>query len=549
MQLERCVCGCLDDSGIVRMEHAKGLAGLGRPGTVVLGILLTGCHSFWQGWLDPSQVGRFEPASVTHDIRTVISILDEPPGVPDATEPTPEDVVAKSVDYAIGPGDVVDVSVLDLLQLGAPWVERDRVTDSGYISLTGIGRVKAGGKTAREVELDLVDLLQDKIKDPQVRVIVQEQRNRMYNILGSVARPGPYVIPQADFRLLDAIAVAGGFPPTVEEIYVIRPAESQPDMADRSPETSLPTDQSDRRSVLPAEGNRTDAPDGTDPLLGDLAGYTSPGSQPVDEGSGNEADRRQLLEALGPTGTGAPSRGESIEAAGGDLAGSPPLSNWMWINGEWVEVKTPPDGQAAEPSEQETQQPEFDWESLTEPLAEGRVIGVPVEPLLEGQGRYNIVIREGDTIRVPIGPIGEFYMMGHILRPGVYSLTGREMTLKQAVAQAGGLSGMAWPSKCEITRRLGRDREQVVQVDLDRIFAGKAPDIFLRPNDTVNVGTHALAPFLLVIRNAFRISYGFGFVYDRNFADIDSYDSKANPDNRRRAERAALFPTVGSILP
>ena len=32
-------------------------------------------------------------------------------------------------------------------------------------------------------------------------------------------------------------------------------------------------------------------------------------------------------------------------------------------------------------------------------------------------------------------------------------------------------------------------------------------------------------------RNAFRMAYGFGFVYDRNFADIDSYDAKANPNN------------------
>ena len=85
--------------------------------------------------------------------------------------------------------------------------------------------------------------------------------------------------------------------------------------------------------------------------------------------SGIEADQRQLLEALGPTGAGAPSRGESVEAESGDLADSPPLSNWMWINGEWVEVKTPTEGQEAEPSQREAQQPEFDWESLAEPLA------------------------------------------------------------------------------------------------------------------------------------------------------------------------------------
>ena len=33
------------------------------------------------------------------------------------------------------------------------------------------------------------------------------------------------------------------------------------------------------------------------------------------------------------------------------------------------------------------------------------------------------------------------------------------------------------------------------------------------------VGTNALAPFVAALRGAFRITYGFGFLYDRNFAD------------------------------
>ena len=35
----------------------------------------------------------------------------------------------------------------------------------------------------------------------------------------------------------------------------------------------------------------------------------------------------------------------------------------------------------------------------------------------------------------------------------------------------------------------------------------------------MNVGTNALAPFLAAIRNGFRVTYGFGFLYDKNFAD------------------------------
>jgi hypothetical protein len=60
-----------------------------------------------------------------------------------------------------------------------------------------------------------------------------------------------------------------------------------------------------------------------------------------------------------------------------------------------------------------------------------------------------------------------------------------------------------------------------VRVDLERIHAGLEPDIYLKPNDLVRVGTNAGAPFLAAVRNAFRITYGFGFLYDRNYGQDD----------------------------
>jgi hypothetical protein len=61
----------------------------------------------------------------------------------------------------------------------------------------------------------------------------------------------------------------------------------------------------------------------------------------------------------------------------------------------------------------------------------------------------------------------------------------------------------------------------MIQVNLDRIFAGEDADFFIKKDDLIVVGTHPAAVFLAVVRNAFRLSYGFGFVYDRNFADVD----------------------------
>jgi hypothetical protein len=85
-------------------------------------------------------------------------------------------------------------------------------------------------------------------------------------------------------------------------------------------------------------------------------------------------------------------------------------------------------------------------------------------------------------------------------------------------------------------RRISQDEEQLIQLDLDAIFSGNSPDFYLKPNDIVNVGTHPAAIFLAVLRNAFRFSYGFGFVYDRNFADADSFGAKEQVKARRSAE-------------
>ncbi len=151
------------------------------------------------------------------------------------------------------------------------------------------------------------------------------------------------------------------------------------------------------------------------------------------------------------------------------------------------------------------------------PSSDKRVIKVPLTPLRSGDFRYNVVVRPQDLLIIPPPTVGEFYMGGHVGRVGVYSLTGRKITLKQAIISAGMLDQVAIPSRTDIIRRTGPDQEMYVRVDLAKVFAGEQSDLFLKPNDIVQVGTNAAAPFLAAIRGAFRFTYGFGFLYDRNF--------------------------------
>ena len=201
---------------------------------------------------------------------------------------------------------------------------------------------------------------------------------------------------------------------------------------------------------------------------------------------------------------------------------------WVFKDGQWIAV--PAAGPAVA-----VPQPRFERDRLILPLdsppaaaTEGwesarrtRVIKIPADRLLTGDLRYNIIIKPGDTIHVPVDMVGEFYIMGNVNRTGVINMTGRPITLMQAIAAAGGLGPLAYPKQCEVRRRLGRNGEVVVLVDLDKIAAGEQPDFFIKPNDLINVGTHFSSRWRAVLRNAFRAAYGFGFVYDRNFADAD----------------------------
>ncbi len=174
-------------------------------------------------------------------------------------------------------------------------------------------------------------------------------------------------------------------------------------------------------------------------------------------------------------------------------------------------------GPGPEPTGAATTGPATAAGGTPEALTQQRVIRIPIAALREGVSKYNVVIRPGDIINVPPVEPGEFYLMGHVARPGVYTLTGRKITLKQAVASAGGLDAVAIPRRCDLIRRIGTDQEATVQVNLQAIFDGEQPDLFLKPYDVVNVGTDAVAPFLAVMRNAYRASYGWGFTYDQNF--------------------------------
>ncbi len=122
-----------------------------------------------------------------------------------------------SKSYRIGPRDVLDITVFNVKELS----NVIQVSEAGTINYPLVGEIVAGGKTAREIELELTKKLGAKyLQNPAVTVFVKEHNSQRVTVEGAVIKPG--VIPMAGgVTLLQAIAQSGGLAPTAEKTAAV----------------------------------------------------------------------------------------------------------------------------------------------------------------------------------------------------------------------------------------------------------------------------------------------------------------------------------------
>jgi hypothetical protein len=181
----------------------------------------------------------------------------------------------------------------------------------------------------------------------------------------------------------------------------------------------------------------------------------------------------------------------------------------------WIAVSTDPMKRSEVPTGSgNTEQPKA-------PTVLERIIEIPWTQLREGDSSYNIVIRPDDRIYIKAPPLGNMYVRGEVARPGVYTYpnTGHKITLTQFIISAGDLGPIAVPEKVSLTRRIGDNVQATVTLNYAAILQQTEPDIFIKPNDIISIGTSWGATPMAIIRNGFRATYGFGFLLDRNFGN------------------------------
>jgi polysaccharide export outer membrane protein len=124
-----------------------------------------------------------------------------------AVKDAPPATVRDQSAIAIGPGDLLDLSVFDVPEL----VLKVRVDVNGCVSLAFLGDVKLAGMTVgnaqRLIARELV--ARQLVKDPQVSIFIEEFATQGITVYGEVNAPGIYPL-MGPHHLYDVISAAGG---------------------------------------------------------------------------------------------------------------------------------------------------------------------------------------------------------------------------------------------------------------------------------------------------------------------------------------------------
>jgi len=136
--------------------------------------------------------------------------------------------------------------------------------------------------------------------------------------------------------------------------------------------------------------------------------------------------------------------------------------------------------------------------ATVDPTGQFSTAELNVAEILEGKNpAANIEIKPNDTISVSEANSNMIYVVGDVEHGGGFTLGGRQkLSVLRALSLAGGLGRTAKPQKALIIRGSpGEAKPQEIAVNIKQIFAGKAEDIVLLPQDVLVVPTSSRKVF------------------------------------------------------
>ncbi|CAN5387844.1 hypothetical protein BH09MYX1_BH09MYX1_19820 [soil metagenome] len=139
--------------------------------------------------------------------------------------PPPRNLPAPVLSTTLGPGDVLEITVVGEKELPKEY----RVAGDGTLDFPYVPHLPASGLEPQQLADHLKKKLVDGkiLTDPQLSVIVKSYASKKVSIIGQVNKPGS--VPWTDgVKLVDVVSQAGGFTSIADSKHVILTRQTGP---------------------------------------------------------------------------------------------------------------------------------------------------------------------------------------------------------------------------------------------------------------------------------------------------------------------------------
>jgi protein involved in polysaccharide export with SLBB domain len=404
-------------------------------------------------------------------------------------------------DYQVHPGDLLEVTISDLVGENQFYPLPVRVLEDGSVRLPLIGPVNVAGLTFPEAEQMIFASYssQGLLKKPLVTVALKDTRKIRVFVLGAVTKPGQYELNAEESDLLSALVVAGGLTSEANPVIEVR-RRTQVDRSAKAskpaePVEPTPTPESTVRRAVYAENPVRPAQvarQSTASSPYNTVHYPPPGYQP-------QAEQEPTPPAV------------SVSFASMDETASEPMPSFP--------VRAPKVQQVAAAetaSEEPTPKPSRGWAQrlVPTPSTPANVDQVIHLDLTSETAKQNLSrgfhLQNGDTVTIEDRKTKPFYVVGMVNKPGEYPMpVDRDIRVLEAIGLAGGVDRASLPNKALIIRqRPDGSGVLAVRIDLDKAKRDNAENIRLMQGDTLSVEETAASFARGLLRNALRFGFG-----------------------------------------
>jgi len=407
-------------------------------------VLFTGCASWRMKTVTPDQLTSEMQATAPAKLR--------PLQLASLGSPIPSE-------FHIHSGDMLDVTVSDLIGENQYYPVPTRVLEDGTVRLPLVGAVTLAGLSIPGAEQAIFASYssQGMLKKPQVTVALRETRKVRVYVLGAVNKPGLYELNATEADLLSALVSSGGLTQDAGTVVELRR---------RLTSGSAP---------LPIRKDRNVVQSGSSQLAEPLPSawvYSAGGWRP-DYNVVRAGFSASPYHAVGNNGSSTPVRKLPPSVLRADAT-----------------METGP--AAPIPADSQVIRLDLTSEQDKQRLTQG------------------FRLENGDTISIDDRKVKPIYVIGMVNRPGEYPLpVDRDLRVLEAVGLAGGVDRNSLPDKALIIRqRPDGAGVLAVRVDLNDAKKDNAQNIRLMAGDTISVEETVMSYTRGLLRGALRFGVG-----------------------------------------